>query len=323
MKPEHQINTPKISVIMAVYNSSKYLSQTIESVLNQTFKDFELIIIDDKSTDNSLDIVKKYASSDQRITYICNEQNSGPAKSRNKGLKIAKGKCIAILDSSDIFLPDRLKMQYEFLENNPDFYLVGAGAVDINENGTETTVERPITDEKKLKQKLPKVCKLVHSTTMFRNTRTFFYREKFAYAHDYDLFLNILSQNKKITCLPDILVKYRVLPGSISFSKKIQQYLFAEKVREFYDQRRRTGKDEYDNFDPLEVTQIDIGEIRDKKLMGYQIEAYFKVNAFDKVRELYMRYIKYHKMLDKYIVYYLVSFLPQALIDLLRRIIWR
>ena len=110
---------PKISVIMAVYNSEKFLNESINSILNQTFKDFEFIIINDCSTDNSLKIIKEFIKKDNRIKLINNERNLGAAGTRNEGLKIAKGKYIAILDSDDISYTQRFVIQYNYLEDNP------------------------------------------------------------------------------------------------------------------------------------------------------------------------------------------------------------
>ena len=129
------MKTPKISVIMSAYNSEKFISKSIDSILAQTFKNFELIIINDSSIDKTKDIIETYRKKDKRIKIICNRQNLGPAKSRNRALKIAKGEYIAIMDSDDVSLPKRLEVQYHFLENNPDIFLIGGGAIKINESG--------------------------------------------------------------------------------------------------------------------------------------------------------------------------------------------
>ena len=107
-------NSLKISVLMSVYNGEKYLREAIDSILNQTFTNFEFIIIDDASTDDSNAIIKKYT--DKRIKLVENPQNMGLTKSLNRGLKISLGKYIARLDSDDLAFPNRLKEQYEFME---------------------------------------------------------------------------------------------------------------------------------------------------------------------------------------------------------------
>ena len=107
-----------VSVIMPAYNSSEYISESINSVLHQTYQNWELIIIDDHSTDNTVDIVKEYCSRDPRVKLVVSEANNGVAAARNIGLQVAKGKYIAFLDSDDLWLPDKLKIQLSFMEKN-------------------------------------------------------------------------------------------------------------------------------------------------------------------------------------------------------------
>src|SRR3989344_9200868 len=107
---------PKISVIMSAYNVEKYIAESIESILNQTFRDFELIIINDASTDKTLDIIKGFMKKDKRLKLINNKKNLYATISRNKALRIAKGVYIAIQDSDDISLPNRLEVQKNYLD---------------------------------------------------------------------------------------------------------------------------------------------------------------------------------------------------------------
>ena len=117
--------SPLISVLMPVYNSEKYVAEAIESILCQTYKDFEFIIINDASTDSSLKIIAKYAKQDKRIKLINNKKNVKISASLNKGLSIAKGKYIARMDSDDISLPSRFELQTKFLADNPAVGIVG------------------------------------------------------------------------------------------------------------------------------------------------------------------------------------------------------
>ena len=109
---------PEISVVMAVYNREQYVSRAIESILNQTYKDFEFIIVDDGSTDNSSSIIKKYSKLDKRIRYI-RQKNSGAAHARNEGVKNSQYKYIALMDDDDVSTPTRLEKQYKYLIENP------------------------------------------------------------------------------------------------------------------------------------------------------------------------------------------------------------
>jgi len=313
---------PKISVIISAYNASGHLAQSVESILNQSFKDLELIIIDDASTDNTLDLIKKYALEDERIIYISNEKNLGPGKSRNKGIKAAKGEYIAIQDADDVSFPARLQLQYDFLQSHPDIFLVGGGTSNIAASGRKTTTFTPLTDEAESNKAFSRICPIVNATIMFRNGQRVLYRDKFRYAMDYDLFLNLLSQGKRMTNLPAPLIKRRMLPSSISFGKRVHQELFAKKAREFYSQRKLYGKDEYDSFEPDEILKINVENLRDPRLIAYEIEARFKVNEFKEVKKLYVKYFKHRKVPDKYLLYFMTSFLPKPVVDSLRKILW-
>lgn len=131
-------NSPKISLIMSVYNGEDYLTEAIDSVLNQTFKDFELIIVNDCSTDSTAEILSGYAKSDQRVKVITNEVNLRLPSSLNKAMTEATGKYIARMDADDICMPQRLEKQYDFMENNPDIDLSSCRFMTIK-NGVITS----------------------------------------------------------------------------------------------------------------------------------------------------------------------------------------
>ena len=115
-------SSPLVTVLMSVYNGEKYFPETIESILNQTFTNFEFLIIDDGSSDNSIKIIESY--DDPRIRLICNDENIGQTKTLNKGIKLAKGNFIARSDQDDISSSNRLFIQYNYLNNNPNFCLI-------------------------------------------------------------------------------------------------------------------------------------------------------------------------------------------------------
>lgn len=119
-----------ISVIMPVFNEEKYLHAAIDSILSQTFDNFEFIIIDDASTDNSLQIIKSYT--DKRIILICNEYNVGNYPSRNRGLELAVGKYICVMDADDIAYPQKFEFQYKYLETHPDIWGIGTNFIFSN-----------------------------------------------------------------------------------------------------------------------------------------------------------------------------------------------
>lgn len=119
------LQNPVISVIIPVFNAASFLDETLKSILSQTFSDFELIILNDKSTDESLNIIKKFQQEDNRIIIIDKEENVGPANLRNEGINSAKGEYIALMDADDIAMPTRFEKQIEVLKNNPEIGVCG------------------------------------------------------------------------------------------------------------------------------------------------------------------------------------------------------
>lgn len=215
----------KISVLISTYNSENYIKQSIESVLSQTFSDFELIIINDGSTDNTDKIIKSF--NDPRIIYI-KQNNLGVSKSLNKGLKIASGKYIAKLDADDICFPFRLEKQYEFMENNPSYVVCGSYTEVIDENGEYiyTFKNVPIENEDIQKQFRIKNC-IVHSSSFYRREVAIeiggYYEPIKQYFEDFMFFFNIIKKGNAYN-FPQPLIKYRITPGSISSRTKNLKY---------------------------------------------------------------------------------------------------
>ena len=125
---------PQVTVFIPVYNRRAFIGPAIESMLAQTFEDFELLIVDDGSTDGGLEIMRSYE--DPRVRVVANERNQGIPKTRNRGLELARGEYIALLDSDDVSVPDRLARQVEFLDRNPLYAEVGAWSQAMDESGT-------------------------------------------------------------------------------------------------------------------------------------------------------------------------------------------
>jgi glycosyltransferase involved in cell wall biosynthesis len=114
------MESPLVSVVMPVFNTAQFLPETIESILNQGYRHFEFIIIDDASPDSSLQIAQNYSDKDRRIIVISNHQNMGVVRTRNKGVEYAHGKYVALIDGDDVALPERLSKQVDFMEKNPE-----------------------------------------------------------------------------------------------------------------------------------------------------------------------------------------------------------
>ena len=230
-------NDPKISVLMTVYNSERYLRTAIESVLNQSLKDFELIILDDCSTDSSWSIIEKYASQDERIVAIKNEVNLGGCQNLNKGLKILRGKYMARHDNDDWSYPDRLERQFNYMESHPEVGIVG-GAIELIDKNGKTIGKRTYNlSDLEIRKKIFRYSPFAHPLVMVRKSVLdkvgCFYDPSFAPADDYDLWFRI-GKESKFANLPDTLLKYRMLPGSITFSSTKKMEMKTIDVRRKY-----------------------------------------------------------------------------------------
>lgn len=308
----------KISTILPVYNGSEFIESSINSILNQTFEDFELIIINDGSTDNSLEIIKNLQKKDKRITLINSQNNEGLQKSLNKGMKVAKGKYIARMDSDDISSKKRFEIQHNFLEKNPDVFLVGSSAIIINRSGEKVGVLKKFNNCRQIKKKLEKRNCMIHPSIMFRNKRNLLYREKFKCSEDYDLYLRILSLGKKITNLPDLLIKYRISEGSF-VSTMPNQIFYFEKAKEFYQQRKKQNFEDYSQLLPPKETinPQKFEKISLKSKILIQLQDNQSKNARKNIKLFFKKY-KFDKTI---FIYYLLSFLPQNLFGLIQRTI--
>lgn len=207
---------PEVSVILSVYNGENYISESLESILNQTFRDFELIIINDGSTDGTSAIIKSYP--DPRIINLENEKNIGIARSSNKGLRIARGKYIAIMDADDISLPERFQKQFKILENNPDIGVCGTWISVIDKNGTWMKNICYPTSSKVISCSLLFYDCFANPSTMFRKKiieEIGEYDPGFIAAMDYDLWTRSIGYYT-FSNIPEFLLKYRMHGQNIS-----------------------------------------------------------------------------------------------------------
>ena len=309
------MNPPLVSVIMSVYNGEKYLVQAIDSILNQTYQNFEFIIIDDCSTDNSSHILQEYAQKDSRIKIIKKEKNigiKGFIKNLNLGISIAKGKYIARMDADDISLPERFQKQVDFLENNPEITLVGAQLNLINEQNKITGEAIAALQHRDIVKRITSQIQLFHPVIMFRKDQNIQYREKFLYCEDYDLYLNLITQGKKLANLNEKLLNYRILANSISrkddvFTKK----LMLEKALYFYQSRKKNGSDFYENFENKEVLEINnINYKNSKSELFFAMDTAIKLNRKDKLIFLIKKFKKHYPKDRIPSKYHLFSKLP-------------
>jgi teichuronic acid biosynthesis glycosyltransferase TuaG len=208
---------PKVSIITPTYNSAKFIEDTIKSVQQQVFEDWEHIIIDDCSSDNTVEIVEQYTKIDKRIRLIKQSQNKGAAEARNVGIKNAKGRYIAFLDSDDLWLPSKLKTQVEFMEKNDVAFSFSSYEL-IDEEGKcmSVSVQAPnqVSYEELLKNTIIGCLTVMLDTQKIKNIKMPNIKPE-----DTALWLNILSQGIIAYGIPENLAKYRIVKGSVSRNK--------------------------------------------------------------------------------------------------------
>jgi len=217
---------PAISILMPVYNGEAFLKQAINSVLVQSFLDWELIIINDNSTDKSPEIIKWYLGQDDRIRLISNETNLGLVASLNEGINIAKGEFLARLDCDDYWSnPEKLSKQVNFLAQNPDCALLGAWADMIDESGKHLKNFCPPVADKKIRGQILWHNCFLHSSIMVRKSvllEAGGYKREEQHVEDYGLWLRI-GKIAQFANLSEVLVSYRLVPQSVTRTKNAQQ----------------------------------------------------------------------------------------------------
>ncbi len=225
------MNCPLVSVIMPVYNSSRYLKDAINSILSQSYKNIELVIVNDGSTDLSRNIILSY--SDPRIRLFENERNSGIVYSRNKGLQEARGKYIANLDSDDIALPERIEKQVNFLENHSDYGMCGTFFFTMDHNGKLLKKRQFPTNNRNIKTFLILGNCFCNSTVMIRAklAKGLKYIEQYYVGEDYELFYRI-SKITKVGNLPFYGSCYREHDSSISVAKLNDMLAIVNKIND-------------------------------------------------------------------------------------------
>lgn len=231
---DHSVNQipPLVSVVMSVYNGEKYLGEAIKSVLNQSYSNFEFIIVNDGSADKSLSIIQSYT--DKRIVLIENKENKGLIYSLNKGLEIAKGEYIARMDADDICLPERFKWQVKEFQENPnamivgsDYYLLKGGKNTYIKNSNDSDFQKAIL------LFTPCFC---HPTVMIKNVfkeRNIYYDRDFLHAEDYKLWTDLYVFGEYLNVSRPLL-KYRHHSSQISNQKNESQLAISKQIRKNY-----------------------------------------------------------------------------------------
>lgn len=234
---------PKISVIMGAYNIEQYMHDAIESIINQTFSDWELIICDDGSTDNTFKILKEYEKKDSRIKVLKNDNNYGLAYSLNKCIQVSQGEYLARMDGDDISLPNRFEEQVKAMDNNPEYTVIGSDVILFDEEGDwskSNYIEKPTLMD------VFKGPAVAHPTTIMRaqtikqiggyNTET----DK-CHAEDYDLWCRLYEAGYKMMNLNSILFKYRWDKKNYYKRRKLKYLLGYVKLKCYWCHRLRIG----------------------------------------------------------------------------------
>ena len=313
---------PKLSVITPVYNREKYLPECIDSILNQTFKDFEFILIDDHSTDGSLKIIKEYESKDNRVKFLSNKLNLGATKSFNNGLNISVGKYIARMDSDDISMPERFQKQIDLFENWTELEVLGTGAILINGDGVEIGRKKFPSDYKKIKKILMSGVPVFDPSVIIRSEtlkQIGGFDNRLAPADDYHLWLSLFKNKKIISNLNDYLIKYRIHDSNLSklqLSEQLKKTYIAKKIYESNlptdDYLKQNKSDQLNEFENIIITKWKIRETRFNDILLI-LELYFNdknnINKSNQNKILILLQVLFYK--KKFILFtkYLIKFL--------------
>ena len=216
---------PVISVCTAVYNGERYLAQAVESILAQSFGDFEYILIDDGSTDGSLEILRGFEKRDRRVRLVSRE-NKGLTKSLNEAIRLSRGEFIARMDGDDVARPNRFELQHRFLREHPDIVCCGGAHELIDGKGRLlTTLALPTSDEEIQQKLLAGHTAICHPCAMFRKSaaeQVSGYDEQFRVAQDLDMWLR-LGEVGKLANLPEVLLQFRMHESSVSETSRQRQ----------------------------------------------------------------------------------------------------
>lgn len=292
---------PKISAIMALYNTPyNYLKATVKSILSQTFSDFELIVIDDASTIEYQELFNHF--NDERIKYFKLEENGGPGRARNEGTKKAQGEYIAIVDSDDVYLPQRFEVQINFLDKNPDISLISCAFKQSNNGKIPSVIEK----DEDIKVAMLFNSQLANPAVMFRkNTFTeknLFYAEDINFGEDYQLWLDAMFAGIKMANLNEVLMIYTKRKNQLSKTKIDKQTLILKDIYKniFANLKMSVSQEEIDlhynigceNFNSLTSEKVEVWVSKiiehnknlnifsEEKLIEEKNQTINKINAF-------------------------------------------
>ena len=302
---------PKVSIVIPTYNSSQYISEALDSVLAQTYKDYEIIVVDDGSTDDTIQALQPYMS---RIKYIYKE-NGGPGSARNVGIRNAQGEYIAFLDSDDLWLPEKLEKQVRYLERYPEISLVFTDCLRLEENSLRRSKRRKfISDDMLVSIWWENL--IVTSTVMVRKycfERIGTFDESGRMAEDLEMWLRIIANGYRVSFLDEILAVYRVRLSGHRRSNVDRAYYTTRQVLEKY-------------YNIIKQYRRDAKKLYKRRFLRLHFEhglAYFCINMFQNARKQLkaaLRYKTFNLRTVYALSYYLATFLHNNQIELIRKI---
>ena len=216
--------SPLVSVLLPVYNGEKFVAEAIESILSQTFGDFELIVINDGSTDSSFEIIQRYQRQDPRLRLFTQE-NRGLIRTLNRGIELAKGSFLARLDADDIAMPTRLEKQVEVFQQVPKLVILGSAYILMDTAGSEIRIERLPLNDTEIRWQMLFYCSFAHPSVMLRlktlQDHQLTYNLDATYGEDYELWARVLDFGKGMN-LKEPLIKRRIHSAQVSELKRSQ-----------------------------------------------------------------------------------------------------
>ena len=265
-----------ISVLMTVYNSEKFLKESIMSVLNQTFSDFEFIIINDGSSDRSLEIIQDFEKQDKRIRVI-NKKNTGVTNSLNFGVFLAKGDWIARIDADDLCDINRLKIQYEETSNDRSLVLLGANCIEINDTGIKKKIHKYCLKHQDLKNNLLGLKKFFPHSSYFIRTSAIKkingYRECIKRSQDFDLSLR-LSEIGKLKCIDLPIVSIRKHKNQVSHEENGYRSFLYARIGLFSYLIKESGME-----DPLDKKNLSTDYDKFEQFIDKEFKTFFLINS--------------------------------------------
>lgn len=229
------VNSPIVSVLIPFKNAEAYIEESLDSMTQQSFKDVEIILINDSSSDSSESICREYASRDKRIR-LENSNGNGIVDALNYGIQLSRGKYIARMDADDLSHPDRIRLQFEFMENNPDICVLGTGMEtfiwDVKEKKKTSTINVQFpTDHEKIESYMKNIGTfwvLSHPTIFMRKSSLLSvggYRKFYSRAEDLDLWVRFILEGHKLANLPHCLLEYRITDNNVTSVNRVERYL--------------------------------------------------------------------------------------------------